>query len=58
MTSIKLVNDQQWCLCSVGSQWYSTSALTSLTMGTTANLDISDNDVVINAPSLQRELAP
>ncbi len=29
----------------------STSALTSLTMGTTANLDISDNDVVINAPS-------
>jgi fibronectin-binding autotransporter adhesin len=29
----------------------STSALTSLTMGTTANLDISDNDVVINNPT-------
>jgi fibronectin-binding autotransporter adhesin len=29
----------------------STSALTSLTMGATANLDISDNDVVINNPT-------
>jgi fibronectin-binding autotransporter adhesin len=29
----------------------STSVVTSLTMGTTANLDISDNDVVINNPT-------
>jgi fibronectin-binding autotransporter adhesin len=29
----------------------STSALTSLTMGATANLDIGDNDVVINNPT-------